>query len=265
MSNKMKCAFCRRSYSYVGAYFSHIRREHAERVRGLPPHLLPAAGYRHRDDFIELPQASNPVEIYPSEDSDEDNDDVIEDSDGRRLQPKSTQQGTAITLFEHAGRPLDGTFDLDEDDLDPFRPFSSKQEYQIASWCIKNSISRTAIDELLGIQGFQHLTNTTSAHRLFNKIDDMHYPLDESSWEQGYVCFDRLEDPNIEQTVPFWYRNPVECIEFLLQQPAYRDHMVYAPVREYNEEGERMYSELHTSNWWWRMQVSVETPYILFR
>jgi hypothetical protein len=31
--------------------------------------------------------------------------------------------------------------------------------------------------------------------------------------------------------------------------------MVFGPVKELNAAGERMYSELHTVDWWWNTQV----------
>ena len=32
--------------------------------------------------------------------------------------------------------------------------------------------------------------------------------------------------------------------------------MVYAPVRDFDEQGKRVYSKMHTAEWWWEMQVA---------
>jgi len=53
----------------------------------------------------------------------------------------------------------------------------------------------------------------------------------------------------------FFPRNHVECIEFLIQQPVFREHMSYAPAKEFNDAEERIYSELKSSDWWWNEQV----------
>jgi hypothetical protein len=45
-----------------------------------------------------------------------------------------------------------------------------------------------------------------------------------------------------------FYRNPVECIEFLMQQPAFREHMSYAPAKKYNYA-------VKSSDWCWNYQV----------
>jgi len=74
-----------------------------------------------------------------------------------------------------------------------------------------------------------------------------------NSWKSGKVCYNHLSDPNNfrDDDYTFWfYRNPVECIEFLMQQPAFREHLSSAPAKELNEAEERIYSEVKSSNWW---------------
>ena len=59
--------------------------------------------------------------------------------------------------------------------------------------------------------------------------------------------------------VPFYYRKPLDCIRYLLQQQAYRRALVYGPQRCY-EGGERQFGELHTADWWWETQVCLAEP-----
>jgi hypothetical protein len=48
----------------------------------------------------------------------------------------------------------------------------------------------------------------------------------------------------------FFHRNDVEFIEFLMQQPAFREHMSYTSAKEFNDAEERIYSEVKSSDWW---------------
>ena len=79
------------------------------------------------------------------------------------------------------------------------------------------------------------------------------------SWKSGKVCHNRLPNPNNlrdDNYTLFCYRNPVECVEFLMQQPAFREHMSYAPAKEFNDDAEeRIYSEVKSSDWGWDEQV----------
>jgi len=72
-------------------------------------------------------------------------------------------------------------------------------------------------------------------------------------WKSGKVCYNRLANPNNlrdNDYTRFFYRNLVEYIEFLMQQPAFREHMSYAPAKEFNDAEECIYSEVKSSDWW---------------
>ena len=57
------------------------------------------------------------------------------------------------------------------------------------------------------------------------------------------------------EPLDFYYRDPLECIKALLSQVHLSDTFVWAPERYYNARNERLYSEMHTADWWWDMQV----------
>ena len=52
----------------------------------------------------------------------------------------------------------------------------------------------------------------------------------------------------------FCFRDPVECAQYLLYQRPYRDHMVYELTRTVDAEGDRVYSEMNSADWWWETQ-----------
>jgi hypothetical protein len=80
-----------------------------------------------------------------------------------------------------------------------------------------------------------------------------------SSWNSGKVDFvesgDEAREEREEIGFAFFYCDSVACAAYLLAQPGYRNNMVYAPVREINGEGNMMYSELNTVDWWWKQQL----------
>jgi hypothetical protein len=54
----------------------------------------------------------------------------------------------------------------------------------------------------------------------------------------------------------FFYRNPVEWIEFPMQQPAFMEHMSYAPAMQFHDAEDHISSEVKSGNWWLNEQVS---------
>jgi len=48
----------------------------------------------------------------------------------------------------------------------------------------------------------------------------------------------------------FYFRDPVERARYLLRQRPYKDHMVYGPTWAIDPEGDRVYSEMNSGDWW---------------
>ena len=58
------------------------------------------------------------------------------------------------------------------------------------------------------------------------------------------------EAPN--ETQFLFYRDPVECLRFLAQNPSFDQHQSYSPVKYFTDRAcnERVYSEMHTGDAW---------------
>ena len=74
------------------------------------------------------------------------------------------------------------------------------------------------------------------------------------SWKEVVVSIDggTTKDPLV-----LYYRNALECFEFLFGNPLFRDYMEYVPHREFTTgvESERLYNEIMTADMAWNLQV----------
>jgi len=61
-------------------------------------------------------------------------------------------------------------------------------------------------------------------------------------WFKEQVLYDK-------RTLPFCYRDILDCVRYLLRQITYRDDIFYAPRQEYDQNGQRRYGEMHTAEW----------------
>jgi hypothetical protein len=278
---RIQCTFCRKSYVYISAYFTHLRDKHAERVQYVPQELLPDAGFCIQEDHVLLPDVPRFTILPPDSDSDSDeyvappndvneleNDieqpDIHDDAEQPPIPPPAKSRVETLAEKE-PGKVLDGPIPPPDEQTplqDDWTPFESEKEYQFAEWVVRHRISKTAVDELLKSPTFNGNHTFTSAYTLFKKLDGLTYELGMHTWKSGKVCFTRPDASNSSTNLRFTrfsYRNPVTCIEFLLRQTAYKEYMTYAPLKIYNEMNERVYSELHTGDWWWKAQVSITT------
>jgi len=52
-----------------------------------------------------------------------------------------------------------------------------------------------------------------------------------------------------------YYRNIIECAEFLFQSPEFNGHMEFSPHHACNENGDTIYHEMNTGQDWHELQV----------
>lgn len=67
--------------------------------------------------------------------------------------------------------------------------------------------------------------------------------------EEGKFMTEELE---------LWLRDPVDCVKELIGNPSFRESMAYAPEKAFatdDPEGDRIYDEGWTGDWWWQTQV----------
>ena len=131
----------------------------------------------------------------------------------------------------------------------PWAPLASAQGFKLASWFIESKVSKTRINDYFS-NGIGNSTSVgySSMHTLENLLRHLDPYSPYLQWLEGHV-----EDG--QRTLPFFYRNVLDCVRYLLRQIAYRDDLVYAPRREYDQSGQRIYAEMHTADWWWDVQV----------
>jgi hypothetical protein len=67
------------------------------------------------------------------------------------------------------------------------------------------------------------------------------------------------EDVLMKEGLELWMRNPIDCIEELMEDPRFKDHMQYAPEKMFTgkDMNIRAIDEMWTAEWWWATQVRV--------
>ena len=240
----------------------------------LPPDsdddLNEESGKRNEPSNKENDSVREENELWNEENDLLDEGDEFADSDNRSVQRIAALEDLSAMILDarfktssnrEPGKVYNEEADRLDEQFEPdnWAPFDNEKVYRFAEWIIKHRISQTAVNELQKSPVFQGNHTFTSAYAVFKKIDKMTYELGMQTWKSGKVSLNRsnarIERSTAPTGTPFFYRNPVTCIQFLLRQMAYKETITYAPVKEYNEQNERVYLEIHTGDWWWHMQV----------
>jgi len=226
MNLRQQFLYCSKTYSYIGAYITHLCRDHKERIVNSSAKLLPDDGFAIEHDSILLPFVHEPHHNPFFHPSDDDCSDTEADSENECIDPEQPPVQTRICGTPHldnclAGKPISNEyFDVFDDQIDIWSPISGEEEYRSAHWCVMHNLSRAAINGLFGNPTMATVSNFTSSHTLFKRLNEMSYAMGIDSWKSGKVCYNHLADSNNlrdSDYTRFFNRNPVEWIEFLMQ------------------------------------------------
>lgn len=165
------------------------------------------------------------------------------------------------------------------DELNPWAPFKTQLDWEVARWSKLRGPGSTATSELLGINGVcgsqrihivilkrcnsdkvtESLGLSYKNSEELNKIIDTQIPSERPR-------FNRKEVEMGGETFEIYYRDVLECTRALFGDPEFADDLVFAPERHYTDSTKqiRVYSEMHTGSWWWDRQVRKQFPYITY-
>ena len=135
-------------------------------------------------------------------------------------------------------------------------PSTSARGFQLASWFIESKVSNSQINDYissgLGKSASVGYSSMYTLEKYLRSLDPYGSYL---PWFEGQVEDDK-------RTFPFFYRNILDCVTYLLRQITDRDNLVYAPCHEYDQDGERIYAEVHTADCWWDIQVEFQPSFL---
>ncbi|KAK0461537.1 hypothetical protein IW261DRAFT_1554347 [Armillaria novae-zelandiae] len=138
-------------------------------------------------------------------------------------------------------------------------PFHSREEWELVWWLMCSGISQKEMDTFLKLDTIKNNVSLSFNNRrkVFQTIDKL---LMGPEWTckvfelQGDLL-DENKWPKIEE-VELWKHDPVSCIQELMGDACFKKHMRYVPKHVYldNEHHSRVYNEIASADWWWKVQ-----------
>ncbi|GJF00252.1 hypothetical protein PsYK624_165340 [Phanerochaete sordida] len=140
---------------------------------------------------------------------------------------------------------------------DVWGPFASEEEWQLARWLVKK-VGHNDTQEFLKLPLVQRFgLSYENKDRLYKAVDEL--PTGPKWQRKDIPITGDLTDGNgkpLTENLEVWYRDPVECVQELLGNPMFTNHLAYAPERVYRDHArkERNIDEMYTADWWWDLQ-----------
>ncbi|PIL28797.1 hypothetical protein GSI_08841 [Ganoderma sinense ZZ0214-1] len=163
--------------------------------------------------------------------------------------PVATMQGSGVTAFK------DQLTEQKSMREQPYSPFRDRKEWGLVKWLMRRT-TQTGVDEYLKLEITRDVTKPSFKHKgsMLKKVDLL--PVGPTWNVDDIKVTGDLRGPKEEfltEDLELWRRNPVECIADLLGNTAFKDFIVYEPVK-IKRNGQRYYSEMCTGDWWWKIQ-----------
>jgi hypothetical protein len=135
-----------------------------------------------------------------------------------------------------------------------FSPFQNVLDFKLARFFYTAHVPKARIDEFFKAGFVKQETDAggrprfsfNSSHGLYQRLDTM---IVDPAWKNGFVDF------RLAKNTEFWYRDILELFKYLLRLKFFAPHMFWAPVRQFDRQQERVYTEMNTASWWWDTQV----------
>ncbi|KAJ7768569.1 hypothetical protein B0H14DRAFT_2402665 [Mycena olivaceomarginata] len=134
----------------------------------------------------------------------------------------------------------------------PYAPFTSKMDWEIAKWAKLRGSGSTAFTDLLHIDGVRDSLNLSyGISAELNKIIDEKLP--------GRPKFTRSEVVVNGEVFHLYSRDILECVRALWGDTSFAPYLFVVPEQHYidKEKTIRMYHNMHTGKWWWSTQEAV--------
>ncbi|KAJ3784310.1 hypothetical protein GGU10DRAFT_376833 [Lentinula aff. detonsa] len=136
----------------------------------------------------------------------------------------------------------------------PWAPFESEIDWNIARWAKMCGPSSTALTELLAIDGVcDKLGLSFRTVSQLNAIIDHKLPSIRPKFKRREVVVQN-------QAFEMYFRDVLECVKALYGDAEFAEYLKYAPERHFNDRQfeEQLFHDMHTGGWWWSTQAKLD-------
>ncbi|KAF8220705.1 hypothetical protein L208DRAFT_1188589, partial [Tricholoma matsutake] len=135
----------------------------------------------------------------------------------------------------------------------PWAPFSSRIDWEIAKWAKLCGAGSTAFSDLLAIEGVHEALQLS-----YKNSNELNCVIDKKL--PGHPAFQHCEVIVAGEVFELFCRNIIECIKALWGDVDFAEHLLVEHEQHYVDVDQtiHLYFDMHTGKWWWCTQRELE-------
>ena len=167
------------------------------------------------------------------------------------------QVKTCLTCYWYcSGLPSNRQISQDMPNSKTYWHFENEYQWHLSGICLYPEPLPNSRIQRIAVQKY----NPCLQHgREFNSITDFKKRVGmlatKGEWRIGYAKPHKNVGVWAPKRAEFWYRDSLEVLKYLVGDARLASEMKWAPEKVYNPNGQRLYSELWSTDWWWEKQV----------
>ncbi|KAJ6545132.1 hypothetical protein B0H10DRAFT_1969908 [Mycena sp. CBHHK59/15] len=166
------------------------------------------------------------------------------------------EEFTGAAQVQPGGDTFKAVFECDQyaeqRKLNMYYPFASRDEWELVSFIVRSNMTLAATDEFL------KLCLTVKMCLSFSTAKDLRSCVEMLPMGPQWTTKPWESIHPTKSALTLFYRDPLECLQWLLQNPLIQDYIHLTPFRLYKTAGKtmRVYNEWLSGDVAWRIQAS---------
>jgi hypothetical protein len=145
------------------------------------------------------------------------------------------------------------------EDQNEFWSFQSEHDYEFALWLHHSENTKRDVNRFFKnsrMTFFHEQLSFKNENEWLCQLNNV-IEVSDDKWIEQNINISFEIDDELNDVIQIQYRDIMKEIKFLIEHSSFSANLSYALIRQFNDDNERIYFEMHIEDWWWKKQNEI--------